>query len=201
MDASLYRRPNKPKTMGVTKRPGHEKPDFDKTSAPVEVHASTECHVTPPEVAERMVSYLDATQDMMTLEPSCGTGNLIQALLDDGHSALEICGIEQNGALKSATRHRFNGEVSIIRDCFLEYAERWQGAKYARIIMNPPFRQVKKHMNAAIEMLGSSGYDNAVLVALVPVTYQHELAEEMEALPNDTFANAKVNTKIVRIEL
>ncbi|MNE94482.1 hypothetical protein D3C80_1924490 [compost metagenome] len=66
--------------------------------------------------------------------------------------------------------------------------------------MNPPFREVKKHMNAALSLMGQGGHmEAAVLVALVPVTYNHDDAETLEYLPATTFANAKVNTKIIRI--
>jgi hypothetical protein len=55
-------------------------------------------------------------------------------------------------------------------------------------------------MAAALSMLCRGAHDGASLVALVPVTYQHPDAEELETLPNDTFASAKVYTKIVRLE-
>ncbi len=56
---------------------------------PVEVIAvdsATECHVTPMDVAARMVSYLGPVGDYPTLEPQAGTGNLIRALYDAGYS-------------------------------------------------------------------------------------------------------------------
>ncbi len=55
-------------------------------------------------------------------------------------------------------------------------------------------------MQAALNLLGSGGHDVATLVALVPITYQHDEAEELEILDRETFPTAAVNTKIIRIE-
>jgi hypothetical protein len=87
--------------------------------------------------------------------------------------------------------------------CFLEYAEEWAGrGDYPRIIMNPPFKQVRKHMAAALSLLGRGGHScPAVLVALVPITFQHEDSLLMEELPNDTFSSCQVCTKIIRLIL
>ena len=65
--------------------------------------------------------------------------------------------------------------------------------------MNPPFRNSKNHLSAALELLGHAGHDSAILVALVPITFEHDEAELIETLPNDTFSTAAVNTKIIRI--
>lgn len=71
---------------------------------------------------------------------------------------------------------------------------------YPRIIMNPPFSEVRKHIAAALTLLGRGGHEaHAVLVALVPTTFVHPNAETLEILPTDTFATAKVHTKIIRI--
>jgi hypothetical protein len=49
--------------------------------------------------------------------------------------------------------------------------------------------------------MGRGGHaEPATLVALVPITFQHDDAETLETLPPDTFATAKVHTKIIRIE-
>ena len=164
------------------------------------MHASSQCHVTPPVVAARMVGYLEALPSMMTLEPHAGTGNLIAALIDSGHETLEICAIERERELYNLTAKRFNWEICGFNDCFLEYAARTPAGSFPRILMNPPFKGIKAHMDAAIRLLGPAGHDDAVLVALVPVTYSHPQAVTLEVLDLDTFATARVNTKIIRIE-
>lgn len=90
--------------------------------------------------------------------------------------------------------HTF-ADIEVINDCFLEWAEQTE-QKFDRIAMNPPFRKVKQHMKAAESLLRAGG----AIVALVPITFRHDTAELIEELANDTFATAKVNTKIIRIE-
>lgn len=198
MDASLYTRPNKPKVMKVTPRRGQvAAPVFEPLPEPVEVSAFTECHVTPSDVAERMAQYLVIDGCYKTLEPSAGTGNLIQAVLEWAPDIPPIAAVEQHHALIDTMHKRFEGEdVRFNQMCFLDYAKEC-GEKYHRIIMNPPFRKIKQHMNAAISLLAEEDYK---LVALVPSTYQNDRAYTVEDLDNSTFASAKVNTKIIIIE-
>ncbi len=204
MKRSVYARPNKPSYMIVTKRQGLAE-DLDPLRVPevVEVDSFTECHVTPLNVAARMVDYLGPVRDALTLDPQAGTGNLIQALYDSGHSRFETTAIERHVGLCQAIQKRFKGDhyINPIQRCFLEYAAEAVGqVEFPRIITNPPFRHVKKHMKAALSLLGCGGHEVATLVALVPITYQHDEAEELEELDRETFPTAAVSTKIIRIE-
>ncbi|MEM1153535.1 MAG: methyltransferase type 11 [Pseudomonadota bacterium] len=209
MDASVYKRPNKPKRVIVKDRTRSAPSALPELPHPVTVDSTTECHVTPPDVAEGMVDYLMEPSrysgDVLTLEPHGGTGNLVQALYDAGQSPCELVIIERYFGLCQAMRERFpseryQGGADPLHVCFLEYARTAQRmVTFPRIIMNPPFKQAKRHMNAALSLLGRGGHAfPACLVALVPVTYHHNEAETLETLPNDTFASAKVYTKIVR---
>ena len=78
MKQSVYSRPNKPKRAYTDRleRVPERVPDLPSL---VEVDTATECHVTPADVAARMVDYLGAVQGVV-LEPSAGTGNLLNAL-------------------------------------------------------------------------------------------------------------------------
>lgn len=201
MDKSLYTRPAKPLHIPVTKRrePAAPVPSIEVAS-PVIVDRSTECHVTPPDVAARMVQYLGPQGDYMTLEPSAGTGALVKALLASGHSKYELTTVERHATLCAELR-----KLDIIdpwQECFLEYADRARGKiEFPRIIMNPPFKPVRKHIDAALSLLGRKGHgEPARLVALVPITFERADAETLETLSADTFATARVNTKIIRIE-
>jgi phospholipid N-methyltransferase len=169
----------------------------------VEVDRFTECHVTPPEIAERMVDYLGPQGDYLTLEPSAGTGNLLHALFQSGQSQFETIAVERHAGLCSDIRKRFPASgknINPVNQCFLEYAQEVQGMQFPRIIMNPPFRQVRQHIKAALSLLGRNGHDEpARLVAMVPITYQHEEADLMEELERDAFAHLNISTKIIRI--
>ncbi|WP_226554828.1 hypothetical protein [Celeribacter naphthalenivorans] len=199
---SIYSRPNKPLTIPVRKR-GEVSP-LEEIKAPeiIAVDRATECHVTPDDVAARMVEYLGPVGDFMTLEPEAGTGQLIRALLASGHSACELCAVERHNSLFQ-TLYKIEGisGAGLVNACFLEWSEEVQGRVFfPRIVMNPPFREVRKHIAAALSLLGRGGHEEpATLVALVPVTFEHPEAEELEILPPETFSTARVHTKIIRI--
>lgn len=203
MNPSVYKRPDKPRTMVVTRRRDREAVQpLPNLPEPVTVDAATECHVTPPEVAARMVDYLEyhyPTRDTTgsnVLEPSAGTGNLIQAMVDADILTAHMMAVERHAGLTGGLTDRFGGFLKTHNRCFLEFAEEWQHeGGFDRIIMNPPFRKVKQHMAAAISLLKPGG----VLVALVPCTYQHPEASVLEDLGPDTFVTAKVRTKIIRL--
>jgi predicted RNA methylase len=197
---------NRPAHYRMTKRPVYIPVKNRRDVAPVPplekveiltVDKATECHVTPMDVAARMVDYLGRRGDFLTLEPSAGTGNLSRALLESGHSRYELCQVERHIKLASGL-HEFG---PVINRCFLEYAAEARGkVEFPRVIMNPPFREVRKHIAAAESLLGRNGHDcPPVLVALVPNTYKHARAEVLEHLGPDTFALARVHTKIIRI--
>ncbi|MEY8802596.1 hypothetical protein AB9K35_20185 [Leisingera sp. XS_AS12] len=194
---AIYSRPNKPLTIPVRKR-GDIAP-LAQIEAPeiIAVDRATECHVTPDDVAGRMVDYLGPQGDYLTLEPSAGTGQLARALLASGHSPHELTMIERHHRL-AAMVHKIGPTV---HGCFLDYADEVKGrAAFPRIIMNPPFREVRKHIAAALSLLGRAGHaEPATLVALVPVTFEHPEAEHLETLPPETFSLARVHTKIIRV--
>lgn len=192
-----FNRPDKPLFLDRQRRERFGDLEKIELVEPVMVDRATECHVTPDDVAARMVEYLGPLGDFLTLEPSAGTGQLTRALLASGHSQFEICQIERHIGLARGL-YRFG---PVINRCFLEYAEEARGkVEFPRVIMNPPFSDVRKHIAAALSLMGNNGHDCApVLVALVPATFQHPDAEHLETLPPDTFATARVNTKIIKI--
>ena len=194
---SQYSRPAKPLTIPVRRRREAAPLELAEAHEVIAVDRATECHVTPDAVAARMVGYLGPVGDFLTLEPSAGTGQLARALIASGHSPQELTMIERHIKL-AGSLHAIGPTIN---SCFLEYAEEVKGrAEFPRIIMNPPFREVRKHMTAALSLLGRGGHaEPATLVALVPVTYDHPDAEHLETLPDDTFATARVHTKIIRV--
>lgn len=198
MKPACYTMARKPERIAVKQRHDITAPDMAAIPEIIAVDKFTECHVTPPDVAARMVAYLGRQGDFQTLEPSAGTGNLAQALIDSGHSPCELTLVERHNSLASGL-YRF--KCGIWNRCFLEYAAEAKGKiEFARIIMNPPFSDVRKHVAAAIGLLGRNGHSEpATLVALVPITFQFDGMETLEFLPDSTFSTAKVNTKIIRI--
>lgn len=196
MNPAVYRRPGKPARLQVRRRDDFAPPSAAPVAQVVAVDRATECHVTPPDVAARMVGYMGRRGDFLTLEPSAGTGALVQALLDAGHSRYELCMVERHTGL-AAQLHRLG---PVINRCFLEYAQEARGkVEFPRVLMNPPFSKVRQHIAAARSLMGDGGHDcPPVLVALVPITFEDPAAELLEVLPESTFQLAKVRTKIVR---
>lgn len=197
MDASVYSRPNKPKTIHVRDRRFQEPVTAPESiPEPIILDRHTECHVTPENVCDRMVRYLELAEGDTVLEPEFGTGNLINAVLKAGIDARQVTGVERHQVLFSKVAQRFTDRpLNLVNGCFLAWSEN-QESRFSKIIMNPPFRQVRKHMNAALSLLS----DDGVLVALVPTTYRHERMSVLETLDRDTFAYAKVMTKLIAIE-
>ncbi|PHR62272.1 MAG: methyltransferase type 11 [Robiginitomaculum sp.] len=200
MNIDLYTRPQKPLRISYVEKPEYIKPEKVEIVEPIYVDKATQCHVTPDEVADRMVEYLGPQGDVRTLEPSGGTGALIRALYRAGHSQFEMVVVERNIQLA----RKLDSEplyCNTWQMCFLEYAQQAQNQiEIPRVIMNPPFDRVKAHIEAAMSLMGRNGHqERPCLVALVPITYHHPDAETMEELPNTTFSTCKVNTKIIRI--
>tara|TARA_R110002072_G_scaffold298960_2_gene473727 strand:- start:15681 stop:16325 length:645 start_codon:yes stop_codon:yes gene_type:complete len=196
MDASVYTRPKK--TLLVEPKRYEKAPALAPSSLPIPseiaVSGATECHVTPAALCRRMLEYLSGTTGRF-LEPEAGTGNIIAAMLAAGVSANQITAVEQHGVLAEAARKRFtdNDGVTIKTQCFLEYSQEHSGEKFDYIAMNPPFRKCRQHINAALDLLADVGE----LVAVVPVTFEHEQASDLETLPRGTFSTAAVLTKLV----
>lgn len=185
MNKSVYTRPKKPTRIRVTRRTVEGMMQNQVISKPVMISASSECHVTPPDVAERMAKYLGYRKKI--LEPSAGTGNLIMEIKSD-----EIIAIEIDRALCGLIEKR-TGIKPLCED-FLEYN---QPEAFSGVIMNPPFSEVEKHIKKALECLKPTGF----LVSIVPITFKNEKhgAYTIEELPSDTFSYCRVNTKIISI--
>lgn len=199
MNPAVYQMAKRPQRIQVKQRRDFKAPDLKETPEIVIVDKATECHVTPPEIARRMVSYLGRQGDFLTLEPSAGTGNLSRALIESGHSRYELCQVERHIKLAGGL-HEYG---SVINRCFLEYAEEARGKVwFPRVIMNPPFSEVRKHIAAAVSLMGNNGHqETPCLVALVPITFDYPGMDTIEGhLPSDTFATARVTTKIIRIQ-
>jgi len=192
-----YTRPNKPFSVERGQAPEiGAKPSLDAPK-PLYVDKFTECHVTPAAIAAQMAHYLGEPPQppQCTLEPQAGTGALLKALEAQGYDPAYIFAIERYNTLAAALDTSL--AAHIVNGCFLDFASQSQNqGRFNRILMNPPFRNVKAHFRAALACLAAH---EAVLVALVPVTFHHGPEEILAQLPDTTFQTAKVRTKIIRI--
>lgn len=190
IDSSVYRRPDKPKFIAVRERTAINL-DIPKTSCEIiKVDKQTECHVTPSLESLRMVEYASPYGDV--LEPSAGTGNLVHALIQYGINPNRITAVERHVKLAESLGKRFDNKVNTINQCFLEFAQS-TNKRFDTIVMNPPFRPVKKHVEAAINLLKKGG----TLVVLVPESFDREGFSLLEKLDGKTFSTTSVKTKIL----
>ena len=185
-------------------RPVYQAPaptDFDRMRAQlregVKVVSAPQLFPTPADLAARMVDLAGLCDGDRILEPSAGTGRIVQALRDTGKT-MHIVAVEVNRDLSDVLYRSYQAkpteipqEVEVITADFL--AVKSVGV-FDAIVMNPPFENGAdvKHITHALTMLKPGGRlvalcangprQNAVLRPLVEAR-----GGEWEDLPADTF--------------
>lgn len=111
---------------------------------------------TPPEIAWRMAELLEVGYGMHVLEPSCGTGRLLEALapkVEPFRLTVDVCDIEPRLVAHCLKTHQWAQGRS---GDFMEYQSSYA---FDRIVMNPPFRRGTdaKHILRARSMLAPGG--------------------------------------------
>jgi 16S rRNA G1207 methylase RsmC len=164
----------------------------------VEIVTAPTLFPTPKSTAEYVIELADIGAGMRVLEPSAGTG----ALLDELPFAADVVAVEIMYSLVRRLREKYPS-YSIVDGDFLEVG-RGLGV-FDRIVMNPPFDHGLdiKHILYARELLAPGGR----LVAICadgPKQRERlfQLADIYEELPEDTFAaqGTRVRTAVVVIE-
>lgn len=171
---------------------------------------------TPPDLARRMVELADISEYQTVLEPSAGTGAIVDAIVKNCATSLTC--VEINSQLCGLLRGQLSGHV--INKDFLEIQPPMEGNAtliikelpevfYDRILMNPPFENGAdiKHIEHALKFLKGGGR----LVAICAngprqraklKTMAENSGGTWEDLPQGTFANqgTGVNTALLVIE-
>jgi protein-L-isoaspartate O-methyltransferase len=146
---------------------------------------------TPAELAERMADEADIRPGHRILEPSAGTGNL----LDQLPAGCEVVAVEINATL--AGRLECEGRAIVCGD-FLNCTPEALWGLFDRIIMNPPFAAAADidHILHALRFLKPGGR----LVALCAAgPRQHARLSTLgswEVLPPGSFAEAGTNVNV-----
>lgn len=100
-------------------------------------------YYTPKSLASVIVDCLDLEDKTAILEPSCGDGVFLEALLEDGRlcpkASIEAVEIDSH-AYKIAMEH-FNssGKITIANDDFFRFYKEQPSGKYDLIVGNPPY--------------------------------------------------------------
>ena len=174
----------------------------DTLKAGIQVVSAPQLFPTPPELAKQVCELADLRDGVCVLEPSAGTGNLVQAVRDLVDT--EIVGIEVNRDLCNALSRRFESFVLNVR-CADFLTLNGDLGKFERIVMNPPFENGSdiKHILHAVEHLAEGGRLVAICANGPRQKEQLQpLAEQWIDLPAGSFKEqgTNVNTAIVVIQ-
>jgi phospholipid N-methyltransferase len=169
---------------------------------------------TPPPVAEQLVTLACIEPGHRILEPSAGSGNLIDAVLQSsGNVQLSYC--EMNCFLLDLLREKYDGKdfVHFAGRDFMELDPAHSGQQFDRIVMNPPFERGQDidHIFHAYRMLAPKG----ILTAIVSAGVFHrkdkktlgfrKLLEQAQAfvqqLPGDAFKSSGTMTQCTIVRL
>jgi predicted RNA methylase len=171
---------------------------------------------TQPAEADKLVAMADLGDDMRILEPSAGSGNLIEAIKKTGKK-FSVVAVDVDPMRIAELRERFKGNLSvyILNEDFMK----WNigiGVPFERIIMNPPFSLPGyplldiDHVMHAWEFLAPGG--KLVAIMSLGVTFRREKKVKefqahverygrLEFLPEDAFKASGTLVKTVRILL
>lgn len=150
---------------------------------------SLNCFETPPAVADLVVKLAKIEPSNRILEPSAGSGALVQAVLRAGVPGLDVVFVERDDVRRGVTcalalRHGRGADGSTVRvatiagsdvpaDEFLDtdFARDFGGEPFDRVIMCPPFEKVGAgdhlaHVHHAFDLLADGG----LLVAVLPAS-------------------------------
>lgn len=160
-------------------------------AAGVQTVTAPQLFETPPDIAAFMARELDASETDLILEPSAGTGRLIDAVLEASPvDVLQIAIVEHNSALCDGLARKYK---RVYPGDFLNRCAWELGGPFDKIIMNPPFVSGADmaHIKHALKMLKPGGR----LVGICAGGPRQEreikpLAFDWWPLPPGTFKNA-----------
>lgn len=175
----------------------------DSLKAGVQTVSAPQLFPTPASLARQLVDMADIRPGHDVLEPSAGTGRLLDQLYNDDGTAIvneggKLVAVEVNCKLASRLRAAY-ANAEIVNGDFL--ATNGDIGQFDRIVMNPPFEKGSdiKHVRHAIGKLKSGGR-LAAIVANGP-RQRKELADADEwiDLPAGSFVSegTSVNAAII----
>ena len=192
--------------------PSHEDLSNLKTAAAegVQVVVVPQLFPTPHELAVRMVEIANIQPPMRILEPSAGTGTIVNVIPIGTHlQAVEI----NAEAARMLGRTKTHPCCYIHTGDFLEWSQ-VTDERFDRVLMNPPFanNQDIRHVRAAFDLLREGGRLVAIMSPHFTFAQDKEsvafrewfedLGGTYEKLPADTFkaSGTSVNTVLVTID-
>lgn len=185
----------------------------------VKVVSAPQLFPTPPQLAARMAELAGVTDGDRVLEPSAGTGRLVEALRNTEKS-MHIVAIEVNRQLAAVLHTAFGErpsdvpqEVEVIAQDFMDLqpgaGSTGQIGMFDAVVMNPPFAdgQDIKHIKHALTLVKPGGRLVAICAdgpkqneQLRPLVESY--GGEWERLPSGTFkeSGTGVNTVLLYLQ-
>jgi phospholipid N-methyltransferase len=168
----------------------------------VQVVSAPQLFPTPVDLACRMAELAGISAGSRVLEPSAGTGRLVQQILEHGCFHEDLTMVEINGSLAQTLRTVYP-TCRMFQDDFLELTVEKLG-RFDVILMNPPFAngQDIAHIKYARKFL----HEHGILVAICANgPRQNEalqpLADSWEVLPAGTFTESGTNVNTVLLTM
>ncbi|MCD0253077.1 DUF3560 domain-containing protein [Xanthomonas campestris pv. campestris] len=175
----------------------------DQLRVGVQVVVAPELFPTPATVAARMAELAGLKNGDTVLEPSAGTGALLDAVKATGHS-LRIVAVEKNHDLARRLATAYE-DARVIAVDFLTLTPEQLGT-FAAVVMNPPFANAIdiEHIKHARTFLQPGGRLVAICAGgprqadkLRPLV--EECGGVWEQLPEGTFAGTNVRTVLLSL--
>lgn len=166
---------------------------------------------TPEALALEVVERADIRPGMKLLEPSAGLGRLVDAAFKVEPAIGEAQLVEIDRARCAALRGK--GYAPVEGDFLALAAEPRLGARFDRVVMNPPFakRADIAHVRSALSMLRPDGLLISIMSAGVAFRRDRlavefrELVEErggsIEALPDGSFKESDTSVRTVLVTI
>jgi protein-L-isoaspartate O-methyltransferase len=193
-----------PPPVPRTSQPAGDQPAFeamrDAVKAGVKVVAVPDLFPTPADLAARMVELAEIEAGQRVLEPSAGTGRLVDAL--DAVPDVTVVAVEVSNTLSDNLRIRSQTRTDVrCADFLLSDGDLGQ---FDRIVMNPPFGRGQDiaHIKHALTMLAPGGRLVALCANGPRQSEQLEpLADSWEVLPPGTFKESGTDVSVVLLTM
>lgn len=127
---------------------------------------------TPPWLARRLAGWV--ARGARVLEPSCGGGNLLQALLRAGHSPTNLTGVEIDPAWARHCVDALPGCRIVLGDFLDDASMPFNADEFDVVLMNPPF-EGNGHLRFVLRALEIA----PVVIGIFPASF--EFSKERDA--------------------
>lgn len=178
----------------------------DKPSESKAVSKDLQFYKTPQKACKSFMDHIRLSEGDIILEPSCGDGALLDAIVNRSNDYrvplnINLVGVEFDGARAQICRQK---GYTVHCENFLTFETK---TKFDKVVMNPPFSGTHyiKHIKHALELLKEGGK----LYAILPITARdkHGLVDELpyfknwSNLPSGSFKESGTNINTVVLEI